>query len=345
MRCSSAGRTSWHVVALGALCGCAAEPIRGGGSAPRAAAELQVELDGVDEVWHQGLARSWGSFLQVAIADRPISCDALPRSDHSDPNALGFSYVLFDLARGPGGRYFDGRPVGTHVWFHSAKLSAQAEPYLASVSVETFTPRAGARVRGGVHVEARSPKSAGRTNVPETRAFHVEGTFDVPLCVPSSVEDAPVPESAGEAPLSATLVEMERFVPESALAIVQHDASNDVDFVLSVEIFAARVDCATLRESLAKLDSLRLGSFGLSARTRAVAAPMAASASFHFNRAAEKRPIPRWLGRPPDTLGAQGWVTFDSVGFAEGATIRGRAHFDGVPLALDGRFEARVCRW
>jgi hypothetical protein len=200
-------------------------------------------------------------------------------------------------------------------------------------------------VRGGVHVGARSPKSAGQTDVPETRTFHVEGAFDVPLCEPASVEDARVPESAGEAPLSATLVEMERFVPESALAIVQHDEKNDVDFVSSVQLFAARVDCATLRESLAELDSLGLKSFGLSARTRTPSAPMPASASFHFNRAAGKRPIPKWLGHPPDVLGAQGWVTFDTVGFAEGAILRGSAHFDGVPLSLDGRFEARVCRW
>src|SRR5262249_10855045 len=131
----------------------------------------------------------------------------------------------------------------------------------------------------------------------------------------------------------------------SALAIVEHDANNDVDFLSSVHLFGARVDCTTLRESLATLDSLSLRYFGLGARTPTTGAPIPASASFHFNRPPAKIPRPEWLSGPPDTLGARGWVAFDTVGFAEGATIRGSARFDGVPLAVDGRFEARVCRW
>jgi hypothetical protein len=305
---------------------------------------LRVKLDGVNALFVGGIAEADGPLLRITIADHPIGCRAVPQGDHVDYTAFGFSFVFFELARGPGGRFFDGKPVGTPVWFYSPKLSAMARPHLATVSIGAFSFENGAQLRGRLHVDARRPKSAGKGDAPETNVFSIDGEFDVHVCTTSGKLGVEPSKVGPERPLSASLVGMEQFNPKSALALVEHDADNDVEVLTSVYFFDGQVDCAGLDHALSTEDSLSLEGFGASTRLHPLSTPLPSSASFHFQRPAAKRPTPSWLGHPPDVLGSQGWVTFDALAFEAAGHVRGVAHLLHTALAVDGRFDAEVCR-
>ncbi len=310
---------------------------------PATSAGLHVRLAPIEGTFAEGYAEIDGPYLRIVVADRAIACGAVPRSDHADLDALGFAFLELEVPLGPGDGRYGGEPVGTFAWLHSAQVSAEAQPHLATLTLDALPKAKDQPVVGQLMVDARQPKSAGKMVPNPPARFLVSGSFSVPLCT-----SLPTPSTTGldrpTKPMSATLVGMEQFVPHSALAWVERDEANDVDVLSAIELFDEPVDCAGLDSALGTKDSLSLRGFGASSRVGPTGRPIPASASFHFQRPKAKRPHPTWLTAPPEVLGAEGWLTFDAISFVAGGHVTGVARAGNDALAAEGRFDAVVCR-
>jgi hypothetical protein len=303
---------------------------------------LRVDVDGASFVMRHGIARPRGSYLELILSDRPLACE-LAWGEHTDLDALGYPVVLIELPPGPGNGFYDGRPVGTTLWFHSSHAAAEAAPHTAVIRLTEREPGEQAKVAGELHAHTRFAESRGRTHR-DTRSFAVSGRFEVPLCAPGLAGLEPS-SPFDDAPAHAELVGSEHFELGSAIAVVSHDADNRDDFLTSLIFFGdAGVDCATFWELLARKDSLTVTSFGASRRWTPVGAAAPATATFHFQRPGNQRPPFPAISREVDVLGAHGSVTLEAVAFEPGGRVRGHLSLGRSDVLLaGGRFDAQVC--
>jgi hypothetical protein len=320
---------------------------------------MTVNYEGQTTALPNARARLKDAGLEVTFSDQPLPCD---ESGHAD----GATTLSFWVPQGPKQKYFAGKPFGVPLHMHAGqKLN---DPFAlgaptSRIQMDPFEPLPGHHLHGTLQATGLSSQiKAGDKNI---WAYAAGGTFDATMC-PDTRSDkdkdkdklGPEPPSGDSGPLrvddvlpSAPMlkgtVAGSPFTAASALALVFHDRSRNVDEIHAIELLPdASVTCATRTKASESLLVNDMG--GAASNAPILGAPQPATAEHLLRTFSEKGAIE---SAPSQSLGNQAWVTFEKENFESGGTVTGTVTIvtrKSAPAAnqasIAGHFKATVCR-
>ena len=288
---------------------------------------LSIDVSGQKKTLGHGQAYLEEGQLRVRLTEQPASCE------DKDSELTGFA-LRFQLPQGPKLDHFKSAWVGTMlpILGPTGKTQTTIPQHRGEVRVDEFDKKAGALIKGSLRFRDQKKK----------RTDQGSGKFSATLCplvdskTEKTHEDQPFVPREGAA--QGTFGE-EPITIKSALAIVWKDATNDLVYLQTLELYRdAKVNCGNKSEH--KSWVLRLN-IGLPAEkpSRKGAQPVRAELS------RVEQAEGRYMAQV-DPLVGNHWVKMEQPRFRKGQTLNALVvlHSDGkTPAKLSGKIQAKVC--
>lgn len=307
-----------------------------------------ANIEGRPLQFKYGKAYATSDSLHIVLSTEKTPCTFVPGTADA-------YRIRFDLTPGPGGRFFTGTPTGVGANFESRRTRlaiTAADPYLVTATIEPFTLKGGAHVRGRLEFDVKFVK----TKIDRTKQTYQSkgaGYFDVEICDDSEILKGLTgqPQEVPEGDVAGTFAG-EKFTFKTAIANVWHDSDNAQDYVDSIVFFpTGGVTCDNQWDQREKLNLFMIRSIGgAGRRQRFIGSAQPASASFSIpkptvdvNGATDSF---RFFGGGAE----RAWVRFEKLEFRSGGSVVGAIYADSRPGAkpeetgkIAGRFRAKVC--
>jgi hypothetical protein len=264
--------------------------------------------------------------ILVSLYTQKLDCDT-----SSSAGLAAKETLRIDFNEGPDRSFYVGQPfaprlrIGEESFYERPAASA-------TVKLEPFEPKTGARIKGTLVVDAKV----------DGKALKVDTRFDAQLCQDFPTRKPLLPATVPDAPVTGHLGN-EKFTAASAVAELAHDPALDIDAITELWLLPTPPrSCAEFWETRWKAAALHFDHFG-GANARQMWPGVAQPADPKFT-------VPKGDGlKSWDGYGVA-WVKFETIDLKPGGTVKGslavasRADVNFPAASFAGAFTATVCK-